>query len=237
MTHEENKTEPENLGARVLVVEDDREISSALGRTLRHEGYEAKCVDSGEKALELIDSFKPDLVLLDLGLPGIDGIEASSKLQQLSDAPILMLTARDSLEDRVQGLDSGADDYLVKPFERSELLARMRALFRRRPPKGTASIVLGDISLNRSTREVRRSERAIELTAREFELLEYMMQNSGIVVSRQKLLDQVWEYDPYAITNTVDVFVSSLRRKLESGGEDRVLTTVRGVGYMFKAKP
>ncbi len=232
----ESKSEQTDQSARVLVVEDDCEISKALDRTLRHEGYAVKCVESGEEAFELVDSFMPDLILLDLGLPGIDGVEVSKKLRQMGDISILMLTARDSLEDRVVGLDSGADDYLVKPFERSELLARMRALFRRRPPRGSASISLGDISLNQSTREVQRGERKIDLTAREFELLEYMMRNYGLVVSRQKLLDEVWEYDPYAITNTVDVFVSSLRRKLEADGEPRVLSTVRGVGYMLKAE-
>ncbi len=220
----------------MLVIEDDREILKVLNRTLKHEGYAVKCVESGEEAFELVDTFMPDLVLLDLGLPGMDGVEVSKKLREIGDLSILMLTARDSLEDRVEGLDSGADDYLVKPFERTELLARMRALFRRRPPRGSASISTGDISMNQSTREVLRGDRQIDLTVREFELLEYMILNSGLVVSRQKLLDEVWEYDPYAITNTVDVFVSSLRRKLEAGGEPRALSTVRGVGYMLKAE-
>ncbi len=237
MEGSEHESTSKGASARVLVVEDDREISSVLDRTLRQEGYAVECVESGEDAFEIVDSFNPDLVLLDLGLPGIDGIEVSKKLREKGDLSILMLTARDNVEDRVAGLDSGADDYLVKPFERSELLARLRALFRRRPPRGSASVVLGDLSLNSSTREVTLGDRGIELTAREFELLEYMMRNAGLVVSRQKLLDEVWEYDPYAITNTVDVFVSSLRRKLEANDEPRMLETVRGVGYMLKAKP
>jgi two-component system, OmpR family, response regulator MprA len=149
--------------------------------------------------------------------------------------PILMLTARDSLEARVEGLDSGADDYLVKPFERQELLARVRALLRRRPPRGSASLVVGDLRLNPDTREVYRGDRAIELTSREFELLEFMMRNERLVVSRERLLDDVWGYAPLAETNTVDVFVSNLRRKLESGGEPRVLHTVRGAGYVLRA--
>ena len=135
--------------------------------------------------------------------------------------PILILTARADLDDRVEGLDSGADDYLVKPFERQELLARMRALMRRRPPRGSAALVVGDLRLNPDTREVARGERQIELTNREFELLEYLMRNERLVVSRERLLEEVWGYDPMAMTNTIDVFISNLRRKLEEGGEDR----------------
>jgi len=146
-----------------------------------------------------------------------------------------MLTARAETEDRVDGLDSGADDYLVKPFERQELLARIRALLRRRPPRGAASLEVGALVLNPDTREVRRSSREIELTNREFELLEYLMRNQRLVVSRERLLDEVWGYDPMAATNTIDVFISNLRRKLEAGGEDRLLHTKRGAGYVLKA--
>jgi DNA-binding response OmpR family regulator len=135
----------------------------------------------------------------------------------------------------VEGLDSGADDYLVKPFERQELLARLRALLRRRPPRGSAFVVVGDLRLNPDTREVLRGERELELTGREFELLEYLMRNERLVVSREALLDDVWGYAPFAETNTVDVFVSNLRRKLEAGGEPRVLHTVRGAGYTLRA--
>jgi DNA-binding response OmpR family regulator len=146
-----------------------------------------------------------------------------------------MLTARDAVESRVEGLDSGADDYLVKPFERQELLARIRALLRRRPPRGAASLVAGDLELNPDTHEVRRGEREIELTQREFELLEYLMRNERIVISRQRLLDEVWGYDPFSQTNTIEVFVSNLRRKLEAGGEPRLLHTIRGAGYVLRA--
>jgi DNA-binding response OmpR family regulator len=146
-----------------------------------------------------------------------------------------MLTARDGLEARVAGLDSGADDYLVKPFERQELLARLRALLRRRPPRGAASLVVGDLQLNPATREVTRGERALDLTSREFELLEYLMRNERIVVSRQSLLEDVWSYYSFAETNTVDVFVSNLRRKLEAEGEGRMVHTVRGAGYVLRA--
>jgi two-component system, OmpR family, response regulator MprA len=157
------------------------------------------------------------------------------RLRDDGDVPILILTARDAVDSRVEGLDSGADDYLVKPFEREELLARLRALLRRRPPRGSAFIVVGDLRLNPDARQVYRGDREIELTAREFELLEHLMRNERIVVSRQALLDEVWGYDPFAETNTVDVFISNLRRKLEAAGEPRILHTVRGAGYVVRA--
>jgi two-component system, OmpR family, response regulator MprA len=219
---------------RVLVVEDDDEIAQVLQRSLRMEGYEVRTSADGEAALADADAFSPDLVILDLGLPKLDGIEVARRLRAADDVPILMLTARDAVESRVEGLDSGADDYLVKPFEREELLARLRALLRRRPPRGSAFLVVGDLRLNPDAREVYRSDREIDLTAREFELLEHLMRNERIVVSRQALLDEVWGYDPFAETNTVDVFISNLRRKLEAGGEPRILHTVRGAGYVVR---
>ena len=167
-------------------------------------------------------------------LPGLSGIEVCRRLREEGDVPILILTARDGVDARVEGLDSGADDYLVKPFERQELLARLRALLRRRPPRGSASLVVGDLSLNPDTHEVTRADRVVELTQREFELLEYLMRNERLVISRQKLLDEVWGYDPFSITNTIEVFVSNLRRKLEAGGEPRLLHTVRGAGYVLR---
>jgi DNA-binding response OmpR family regulator len=189
----------------------------------------------GEAAIRMAGEYVPDLVVLDLGLPKIDGIDVARQLRETDDTPILMLTARDSLEARVEGLDSGADDYLVKPFERQELLARLRALLRRRPPKGSASVVVGDLILNPDTHEVRREDRLVELTQREFELLEYLMRNERIVIPRQRLLEEVWGYDPFASTNTIEVFVSNLRRKLEAGGETRLLHTIRGAGYVLRA--
>jgi two-component system, OmpR family, response regulator MprA len=221
-------------GGRVLVVEDDEEIADVLRRSLRNEGYEVRTSADGFEALDVAAGFFPDLVVLDLGLPRLDGVEVCRRLRADSDVPILMLTARSETEDRVGGLDSGADDYLVKPFERRELLARIRALLRRRPPRGTASLEVGDLSLNPDTREVRRGSREIELTNREFELLEYLMLNQRLVVSRERLLDEVWGYDPMAATNTVDVFISNLRRKLEAGDEPRLLHTKRGAGYVLK---
>jgi two-component system response regulator MprA len=220
---------------RVLVVEDDDEIAQVLQRSLRLDGYDVRIAGDGEAALDQAAAYHPDLVILDLGLPKLDGIEVARRLRAADDVPILMLTARDDVESRVEGLDSGADDYLVKPFEREELRARLRALLRRRPPRGSASLVVADLSLNPDTHEVKRGERTVELTQREFELLEYLMRNERIVVPRQRLLEEVWGYDPFAATNTIEVFISNLRRKLEGGGESRLLHTIRGAGYVLRA--
>jgi two-component system, OmpR family, response regulator MprA len=220
---------------RVLVIEDDDEIADVLRRFLRQEGHEVRTSADGDDALPAAAEFVPDLVILDLGLPGLDGVEVCRRLRAAGDVPILILTARTETEDRVEGLDSGADDYLVKPFERQELLARIRALLRRRPPRGSASLTVGDLVLNPDTREVTRGGRQIELTNREFELLEYLMRNERLVVSRERLLEEVWGYDPMAMTNTIDVFISNLRRKLEAGGGERILHTKRGAGYVLRA--
>jgi two-component system, OmpR family, response regulator MprA len=217
---------------RVLLAEDDPDISEPLARALRREGYEVDVRADGRAALQGADE-NPDLVVLDLGLPRLDGIEVCRQLRTDGDVPILILTARTEVNDRVTGLDSGADDYLVKPFERQEFLARIRALLRRRPPRGSASLTVGDLSLNPDTRQVQRGEREIELTNREFELLEYLIRNQRLVISRERLLDEVWGYDPLAATNTIDVFVSNLRRKLEADGEQRMLHTKRGAGYVL----
>ena len=220
---------------RILVVEDDQEIAQVLQRSLRLEGYDVRLAADGVQALDDVQAFAPDLIVLDLGLPRLDGIDVARRLREDGDdVPILMLTARDALESRVEGLDVGADDYLVKPFERQELLARMRALLRRRPPRGMAPLRVADLMLNPDTHEVQRGERKIDLTQREFELLEYLMRNERLVISRQKLLDEVWGYDPFSITNTIEVFVSNLRRKLEADGEPRLLHTVRGAGYVLR---
>ena len=223
-----------NANARVLVVEDDAEIAGALRRALQLERYDVRLAADGEAALQESNLFRPDAVVLDLGLPRMDGVEVCRRIRQESQVPILMLTARDGLDARVEGLDSGADDYLVKPFERKELLARLRALLRRHPPRGAATLTAGDLTLNPGTREARRGERLLELTSREFELLEYLMRNERLVLSRESLLEQVWGYRVFVETNTVDVFVSNLRRKLEADGEPRVLHTVRGAGYVLR---
>jgi two-component system response regulator MprA len=221
--------------ARVLVVEDDDAIADVLRRSLRAEGHDVRSAGDGVEALRASEEFAPDLVLLDLGLPRLDGIEVLRRIRAESDVPILILTARTATEDRVEGLDEGADDYLPKPFEREELLARTRALLRRRPPRGSAALVVGDLLLNPDTREAKRGDREIELTNREFELLEYLARNQKLVVSRERLLEDVWGYDPFEQTNTIDVFISNVRRKLEADGEPRILHTKRGAGYVLKA--
>ncbi|HTU86813.1 MAG TPA: response regulator transcription factor [Solirubrobacteraceae bacterium] len=217
------------------MVEDDDAIAQVLQRSLRMEGYEVRIAGDGVAALDEAHAFLPDLVILDLGLPRLDGVDVAKTLRQTGDdVPILVLTARDGVESRVEGLDAGADDYLVKPFERQELLARLRALLRRRPPRGQATLNIGDLKLNPDTHEVTRAGRTVDLTQREFELLEYLMRNERIVISRQRLLDEVWGYDPFSMTNTIEVFVSNLRRKLEAGGEPRLLHTIRGAGYVLR---
>ncbi|MFZ9668697.1 MAG: response regulator transcription factor [Solirubrobacterales bacterium] len=226
-------------GARILVVEDDREIVDVLRRTLRADGFTVEGVGDGAAALETAPDFLPDLVILDLGLPDMDGEEVCRELrlgQETARVPILMLTARTELDDRVSGLDSGADDYLTKPFEREEILARIRALLRRTPPRGSAVLKVGNLRLAPDAREVSRDGREIDLTKTEFELLEYLMRNERLVISRETLLEEVWEYDlASGDTNTLDVFISNLRRKLEEGGEPRMLHTKRGSGYVLKA--
>jgi DNA-binding response OmpR family regulator len=227
-------SEADSVGGRILIIEDDEDIVDVLRRTLRAEGYEVRTALDGPESLEMMPEFAPDLVLLDLGLPGMDGIEVCDRIRETSEVPVLMLTARADPEDRVTGLDSGADDYLSKPFDRSELLARIRALLRRTPPRGSAMVTVGDLILNPDLQEARRGDREIELTKREFELLEYLMRNQRLVVSRERLLEEVWGYDRLDETNTIDVFISNLRRKLEEGGEPRILHTKRGAGYVIK---
>ena len=207
-----------------------------LQRSLRLEGYDVRIAADGQAALDEAHAFLPDVVILDLGLPKIDGIEVARALRRDDSVPILMLTARDAVEARVDGLDAGADDYLVKPFERQELLARIRALLRRTPAaRQRAAARRRPAAEPRHPRGPRAASATIELTQREFELLEYLMRNERIVISRQRLLDEVWGYDPFSTTNTIEVFVSNLRRKLEAAGEPRLLHTIRGAGYVLRA--
>ncbi len=220
---------------RVLVVEDDAAIGQVLQRSLQLEGYEVVIAPDGVAALEQAYDFEPDAVILDLGLPRLDGIDVAKRIRKDSDVPILILTAREGLESRVAGLDAGADDYLVKPFERQELLARVRAMLRRTPPRGAEWLSVADLRLNSAQHQVYRGDRPVDLTHREFELLEYLMRNERLVVSRDTLLEDVWGYVTPGETNTVDVFVSNLRRKLESDDEPRLLHTVRGAGYVLRA--
>lgn len=221
--------------ARVLVVDDDQHAAPALERLLRLEEYEVHTSADDEHALDHARSFAPDLVLLNHGVPDLDAADVARCLRSRVDVPILMLSTHDELESRIATLDAGADDYLMKPFERQELLARIRALLRRCPPRGLTRLVVGDLEVNPDTREVRRAGRAITLTRRQFELVEYLMRNERVVISRQCLLEDVWDADPFSDTNTIDVFVSNVRKKLESGGEPRLLHTIRGAGYVLRA--
>ena len=222
----------------IAIVDDDGAIRNSLGRALRMENYDVELFEDGLSALKAIQLRAPEAIILDLQLPDIDGLEVCRRIRRAGDAtPILMLTARDAVNDRVEGLDVGADDYLVKPFDLAELLARLRALLRRRSvADGDDSILrFEDISLNRATREVHRGERKIDLTKIEFELLELFLQNPRQVLTRDQILDLVWGYTFDSGTNSLAVYIGYLRRKLEEGNEGRLIQTVRGVGYALRA--
>ena len=218
----------------ILVVDDDPEIVSFVKRGLIYDGYEVDTAGDGSEALAKARDSEPDLVILDIMMPGIDGIEVSRRLRQASDVPILMLTAKGTVSDRVTGLDSGADDYLVKPFSFDELLARVRALLRRRQPKEGELLRFGDLSLNTATREVRRRNEIIDLTVQEFDLLELFMRHPRQVLSRDRIYARVWGYDFGGESNVIEVYVSYLRSKLEAGDMPRLIHTVRGVGYVLR---
>jgi len=217
---------------RILVVEDEAKIARFIKKGLSEEGYAVDIARHGEEALSYATSAPYDVVILDLMLPRIDGITVCRRLRESDlSVSILILTARDSVEDRVAGLDAGADDYLVKPFAFAELLARIRALMRR--PKGITPNLLqvGDLELDVARRRVVRAGFAIELTPKEYSLLEYMMRNRGQVLTRTQILEHVWNYDFYAGSNIVDVYIRYLRKKIDEEHEDKLIKTVRGVGY------
>jgi two-component system response regulator MprA len=220
--------------AHVLVVDDDSRIAASLRRALIYEGYEVDVANDGRGALAKALVRTPDVVVLDLMLPDIDGMEVCRRLRAEGDVPILMLTARDGMEDRVRGLDTGADDYLVKPFAYEELLARVRALLRRRTPAAGRTLNYADVSLNAAAHEVRRGARAIDLTPLEFDLLQHFLRHPRQVLSRDQLLEAVWGFDAESTSNLVDVYIGYLRAKLEDGGEPRLIQTVRGVGYVLR---
>jgi two-component system, OmpR family, response regulator MprA len=220
---------------KVLVVDDDPAVSAALERALRLEGYEVETAADGSKGLEALALDPPDAVVLDLGLPDIDGLEVCKRMRAAkNDTPVLMLTARDAVNDRVQGLDAGADDYLVKPFALAELLARLRALLRRRTAEDGEVLRLGDLELDLSSREARRGAREFPLTRIEFDLLELFLRHPRQVLTRDLILERVWGYDFDSGTNSLAVYVGYLRRKTEEGGEPRLIHTVRGVGYVLR---
>ncbi|HEY8340490.1 MAG TPA: response regulator transcription factor [Egibacteraceae bacterium] len=220
---------------RVLVVDDEEAIRTALERALGLEGFAVATVDGGRAALDAVEEQQPDVVVLDILMPELDGVTVTKTLRARGrDMPILVLSALDEVDDRVAGLQAGADDYLVKPFAVSELVARLHALLRRRPQAVSVPLRAGDIVVDPARHEARRGDRDLALTRREFELLETFVRNAGIVLDRAKLLELVWGYDFAADGNVVDVFVGYLRRKLEAGGEPRVLHTVRGVGFVLR---
>jgi len=223
------------MGERILVIEDDPQIADLLRRGLIYEGYQVEVTADGESGLTAARDRPPDLVLLDLMLPGIDGLTVCKRLRSASDVPILILTAKEAVPDRVAGLDAGADDYLVKPFSFDELLARVRALLRRRRTAASQEVLrFADLTLNPKTREVFRGNRRIELTAREFELLELFMQHPRQVLTRELIYDRIWSYDFGGESNIIEVYIRYLRAKLEEAGEPRLIQTVRGVGYALR---
>lgn len=224
-----------NERASILVVDDDSRIAASLRRALIYEGYDVAVAADGPAALAQALARTPDLVVLDVMLPDLDGIEVCRRLRAAGDVPILMLTARDTTADRVRGLDSGADDYLVKPFAYEELLARVRALLRRRRSAAEAEVLrFADLSLHSGTHEVERAGRMLTLTALEFELLRYFLRHPRQVLGRGQVIDAVWGYDAGASSNVVDVYVGYLRHKLEASGGARLLHTVRGAGYVLR---
>ncbi len=220
---------------RLLLVEDDEGIVRFLSRALTYEGYQVDVATDGETGLALAKAHKPDLVVLDWMLPGIDGLEVTRRLRKMGDMLILMLTAKTSVADRVQGLDVGADDYMVKPFNMDELLARIRALLRRSRQETPKVYRFADLELDTGTHEARRGDRRIPLTAKEYELLEFFMRHPRQVLTREQIYDQVWKYDFGAGSNLLEVYIRYLRRKLEAGGEPRLIHTLRGVGYVLRS--
>lgn len=223
---------------RILIIEDEDRILQFLDRGLKYEGYLVDTAQDGSDGLALAHEHDPDLVIIDWMLPekepGLDGLEVCRRLRDISDIPIIMLTAKDSIEDRVVGLDAGADDYLVKPFALNELLARVRALLRRVKPAGPEVLVFEDLRLDTGTHQVFRGETPIELTAKEYELLELFLRNPRQVLTRDVIYDRVWGYDFGGESNIIEVYVRYLRQKMEAGGLHRLLHTVRGVGYVLR---
>jgi two-component system response regulator MprA len=220
----------------ILVVDDDPALRAALDRALKLEGYRVALAHDGRQALQMMTGGNQDAVILDLGLPLMDGVEVCRRVRERGDrTPVLMLTARDAVSDRVEGLDAGADDYLVKPFALDELLARLRALLRRTVAAPSEDVLkFSDVILELQTMEVRRGQRELQLTRTEFRLLELFMRNPRVVLTRSRIFEEVWGYDFGASSNALEVYVSYLRRKLEAEGEPRLIHTVRGVGYTLR---
>ncbi len=223
----------------VLLVEDDRGVRESLARALKYEGYEVETAPDGIEAMQVLDRGSPDVIVLDVMMPVMDGLEVCRRLRSRGDAtPVLMLTARHEVNDRVAGLDAGADDYLVKPFALDELLARLRALLRRHEGSlGEATTLeAASLRMDLATRQVWRGERPVSLTKTEFDLLELLMSNAGVVLSRAQIYEAIWGFDFESSSNSLEVYVGYLRRKTEESDEGRVIQTVRGVGYVLRSE-
>ncbi|GAB0103086.1 two-component system response regulator MprA [Nocardia sp. JMUB6875] len=222
--------------AKVLVVEDDPNVRSTLEQLLRFEGYLVSLAGDGREALDLLETDRPDLAVVDVVMPRLDGLSLCRTLRRRGDRlPILVLTARGQVGDRVAGLDAGADDYLAKPFDTEELLARLRALLRRSAPDEPAVLTVADLTLNPATREVRRGDRELELTRTEFDVLELLLRNAPVVLTRSQIYEHIWGFDFETESRSLDVYIGYLRRKTEEGGGSRLIQTVRNVGYTVKA--
>ena len=223
------------MAERILVIEDDRRIRDLLRRGLIFENYAVDTAEDGEAGLRVARETPPDAVILDIMLPGIDGLEVCRRLRSASNVPILMLTARDTVPDRITGLDAGADDYMVKPFAFDELLARLRALFRRHRMESAPDVYrYEDLELNPRSRQVFRNSKPIDLTAKEFDLLELFMRHAGQVLTREMIYEHIWDYDFGGESNIIEVYVRYLRTKLETHGGSRLIQTIRGVGYTLR---
>lgn len=223
------------MTVHVLLVEDDANLARFVELELSYEGYRVSVMHNGLAGLTAARESHPDLIVLDWMLPGLSGVEICRRLRSTGNqTPVILLTAKDEVSDRVAGLDAGADDYVVKPFSIEELLARVRAHLRRTQEADSNTLQFEDLSLNRQTREVYRGERAVELTAKEFDLLEYLLIHPRQVVTRDRILEQVWGYDFMGDSNIIEVYIRYLRLKLEANNEKRLLQTVRGVGYVLR---
>jgi two-component system response regulator MprA len=218
----------------ILIADDDQKITEMLRRTLTYEGYSVLTAANGQEALDKAQAHRPDLVVLDWMMPIHNGPEVARRLRAADDVRILMLTARDTIDDRVEGLDSGADDYLVKPFAPAELLARVRSMLRRSLSDSPKTLRYADLTLDPTTREIRRGDRDINLSPKEFDLLAYLLAHPRQVLPRERILETVWGYDFGGEDNVLDVYVGYLRAKTEAGGEPRLIQTVRGVGYVLR---
>ncbi|MBI3174179.1 MAG: response regulator transcription factor [Chloroflexi bacterium] len=225
------------MNERILIIEDDQAILKLLQRSLAYEGYTVDTATDGRTGLILARDHNPDLVILDWMLPGMDGLEVCHRLRTGGSLPILMLTAKDTVQDRVQGLDAGADDYIVKPFNLDEVLARIRALLRRTQPERVPVLKFADLSLDTGSRQASRGSRLVSLTAKEYELLELFLRHPKQVLTREVIFDRVWGYDFGGESNVLEVYIRYLRQKLEAENEPRLIHTVRGVGYVLRENP